>query len=76
MLTVEELEEKLNNKGAMATAYGYLGDICRLRTDLNQAEEMYNKGLKLFEDIGSERMIEIMKTMLTNLKMKKKEKSD
>jgi hypothetical protein len=39
---------------------------------LDQAEDMYKKGLALFSAIGSERMIEIMKTMLTNLKMKKK----
>jgi tetratricopeptide (TPR) repeat protein len=68
-----EVEEKLDNKGAMAAVYGYLGDIFRIRTDLDQAEEMYNKGLKLFEAIGSEHMIEIMKTMLTNLKMKKEQ---
>jgi len=67
-----KMQEKLDNKGAMATVYGYLGDIYRIRTDLDQAEEMYKKGLALFSAIGSERMIEIMKTMLTNLKMKKK----
>ena len=66
-----EMEETPDNKGVMATAYGYLGDICRLRNNLNQAEDLYNKGLNLFEAIGSEHMIEIMRTMLTNLKMKK-----
>ena len=68
-----EMEEKLDNKGAVATAYGYLGDIYRIRIDLDQAEEMYKKGLELFKAIGSEHMIEIMRTMLTNLKMRKKQ---
>ena len=68
-----EVEETPDNKGIMATVYGYLGDICRLRNNLNQAEDMYNKALNLFEAIGSERMIEIMRTMLKNLKMKKKQ---
>jgi hypothetical protein len=34
---------------------------------------MYKKGLALFEAIGSERMIDIMRTMLTNLETKKKQ---
>jgi hypothetical protein len=58
----------------LAKTYGYLGDIYRLKTDLSQAEEMYNKSLKLFEAIGSERMIGIVRTMLANLKMKKKQR--
>ncbi len=62
-----EMEEKLDNKEAMATIYGYLGDICRLRLDLDQAEDMYKKGLELFEATGATKMIEIMNTMLTNL---------
>jgi hypothetical protein len=66
------MEENLDNKRAMATAYGYLGDIYRIRIDLGQAEEMYKKGLALFEAIGSQQMIEIMRTMLVNLKKKKK----
>lgn len=68
-----EVEETPDNKAAMARAYGYLGDINRLKNDLSQAEEMYIKGLKLSVAIGSEPMIEIMRTMLTNLKMKKKQ---
>ena len=66
-----EIEEVLDNKGAVATACGFLGDICRIRNQFDQAEEMYKKGLALFEAIGSERMIEIMQTMLTNLKNRK-----
>ena len=62
-----EIEEKLDNKEAMAAIYGYLGDICRLRSDLDQAEDMYKKGLELFKAIGSTQMIEIMNKMLTNL---------
>jgi len=57
----------------LATAYGYLGDIYRIQMDLDQAEEMYKKGLELFIAIGSEHMIEIMRTMLTNLKRKRKQ---
>jgi hypothetical protein len=68
-----KMEEKLDNKQAMATAYGFLGDICRIRQDLDQAEDLYKESLKLFLAIGSDRMIQIMKELLTNLKKKKEQ---
>ena len=33
-----EIEEVLDNKGAVATACGFLGDICRIRNQFDQAE--------------------------------------
>jgi tetratricopeptide (TPR) repeat protein len=68
-----KMEEKLDNEQAMATAYGFLGDICRIRQDLDQAEDLYKESLKLFLAIGSDRMIQIMKELLTNLKKKKEQ---
>jgi tetratricopeptide (TPR) repeat protein len=66
-----EMEETPDNKGAMAKVYGYLGDIYRIRRDLDQAEGMYTKSLALFQAVGAEHMIEIVKTMLANLKKQK-----
>jgi hypothetical protein len=66
-----ELEEMLGNRGTMATAYGYLGDIYRIRVDLDQAEEMYKKSLVLFQASGARHMVDIVKEMLTDLKKQK-----
>ena len=67
------MEETLDNKQAMATAYGYLGDIYRIRQDLDQAEDLYKESLKLFMAIGSDPMIQMMKEMLINLKKRKEQ---
>ena len=67
------MEKKLDNKQTVAAAYGFLGDIYRLRTDPDRAEEMYKKGLLLAQAIGSSRLIDIMRTMLINLHKRKKE---
>jgi len=66
-----EINEKLDNKSPMAKAYGFLGDIYRFQPDLEKAEEMYTKSLALFQAVGAEPMIDIVKEMLTNLKKKK-----
>ena len=55
------MEELLDNKQAMAKAYGFLGDISRIRQDLDQAEGLYKESLKLFMSIGSDHMIQIMR---------------
>jgi tetratricopeptide (TPR) repeat protein len=66
-----ELEEKLGRKEGMKDAYGNLGTVYLALGRMDEAEDMYEKGLRLFEDTGSERMIEIMRQMLANLRKKK-----
>ena len=38
----------------MANAYGNLGNIYQTRGDLDRAEDMYQKALKLNEELGQQ----------------------
>jgi Flp pilus assembly protein TadD len=47
------IEEALERKLGMATAYTNLGDVYRIRGDLEKAEEMQKTSLDLYEAVGS-----------------------
>jgi tetratricopeptide (TPR) repeat protein len=46
------LGEKTNDRQLLATAYGHLGIVYRIRGDLAQAEDMHREALKLYEALG------------------------
>ena len=52
------LEEELGRKEGMASDYGNLGIVYRTRGDLDRAEEMYEKSLELFRQVGAAPKIE------------------
>ena len=50
--TVRHIEDNLGRPESIAIAYGNLGLIYRTRGELDKAEEMFRKGLKIDEKIG------------------------
>ncbi|MCG8511091.1 MAG: tetratricopeptide repeat protein, partial [Rhodospirillales bacterium] len=47
------IEEALGRKEGMASDYANLGNLYKTRGDLERAEEMYQKSLHYFDEIGS-----------------------
>jgi len=65
---VEFLGSAANDKGLLAVAYGNLGNVYRIRGELDQAEAMYGKSLALFQELGAAPQIEQIKGWLARLK--------
>lgn len=52
----------------MVSDYGNLGNVYRIRGDLDRAEEMYRKPLESFVLIGSRPVIEKVESLIAALK--------
>ena len=52
----------------MVSDYGNLGNVYRIRGDLDRAEEMYRKSLESFVLIGSRPVIEKVESLIAALK--------
>ena len=46
------IEKELGRKEGMASDYGNLGNLYKIRGDLKRAEEMYKKSLAINEELG------------------------
>lgn len=51
----------------MAIVYGTLGDVYRIRGELDKAEAMYTKALTLFRAVGAEAQIKQVQVLLDKL---------
>ena len=51
-LQVAKIGEEIGDDSLVATAYGNLGNVYRIRGDLDRAEEMHRKSLVIEEELG------------------------
>jgi hypothetical protein len=62
------IEEELGRTEGMASEYGNLGNLYRDRDDPDAAEDMYNKSLALFRELGARDRIAHVERLLRELR--------
>lgn len=64
-----KINEELRRKEGMANSYGNLGNVHQIRGELEQAEEMYKKGLDLYKEIGAKQQADKVESLSKKLQI-------